>query len=192
MPTAIELAEQFQASLVGEASHVFIGLAPLEQAKANQISFLSNPLYRQQASESLAGALIVSQADLDFLQANSKVGSSKRVYFVSKNPYVTFARMAQHFAKGSAPKYPPGIHTSASIDSTAVVPTSCHIGPFVQIAAGVKLGERARILGNTAIAADTLIGSDTLIYPSVSIYHLSQIGERCIIHSSAVIGSDAS
>ena len=190
MPTAIELAEQFQASLVGEASHVFIGLAPLEQAKANQISFLSNPLYRQQASESLAGALIVSQADLDFLQANSKVGSSKRVYFVSKNPYATFARMAQHFAKASAPKYPPGIHASASIDSTAVVPASCHIGPFVQIAAGVKLGERVTILGNAAIAADTLIGSDTLIYPSVSIYHLSQIGERCIIHSGAVIGSD--
>ena len=29
MPTAIELAKQFQASLVGEASLVFNGLAPL-------------------------------------------------------------------------------------------------------------------------------------------------------------------
>ncbi|MBU3554201.1 UDP-3-O-(3-hydroxymyristoyl)glucosamine N-acyltransferase [Polynucleobacter sp. UB-Piko-W3] len=190
MPTAIELAEQFQASLVGEASRVLTGLAPLERAQSNQISFLSNPLYRQQASDSLAGALIVSKADLDFLQANPSLGSSKRVYFVSKNPYATFARMAQFFAKESSPTYAPGIHPSAVIDSTAIVPASCHIGPFVQIGAGVKLGERVSILGNSSIARDSVIASDTLIYPSVSIYYGTQIGERCIIHSGAVIGAD--
>jgi UDP-3-O-[3-hydroxymyristoyl] glucosamine N-acyltransferase len=190
MPTAIELAEQFQVSLVGGASQAFIGLAPLEPAQSNQISFLSNPLYRQQASDSLAGALIVSKADLEFLQVNPSAHSSKRVYFVSKNPYATFARMAQFFAKESSPKYAPGIHPSAAIDSTAVVPASCHIGPFVQIGAGVKLGERISILGNSSIARDSIIASDTLIYPSVSIYYGTHIGERCIIHSGAVIGAD--
>ncbi|QWD72907.1 UDP-3-O-(3-hydroxymyristoyl)glucosamine N-acyltransferase [Polynucleobacter sp. UB-Raua-W9] len=190
MPTAIELAEQFQASLVGEASSVLIGLAPLERAQVNQISFLSNPLYRQQASDSLAGALIVGESDLAFLQANPGVGISKRVYFVSKNPYATFAKMAQHFAKASAPKYAPGIHPSAAIDSSANIPSSCHIGPFVQIGAGVKLGERVTILGNTSVAMNSQIGSDTLLYPSVSIYHDTHIGERCIIHSGAVIGAD--
>ncbi|WP_128113291.1 UDP-3-O-(3-hydroxymyristoyl)glucosamine N-acyltransferase [Polynucleobacter necessarius] len=190
MPTAIELAEQFQASLVGEASLSFIGLAPLERAQSNQISFLSNLLYRQQASDSSAGALIVSKSDLAFLQANPSAHSAKRVYFVAKNPYATFARMAQHFAKASAPLYTPGIHPSVAIDASAVVPASCHIGPFVQIGPGVKLGERVSILGNTAIAKDAVVASDTLIYPSVSIYHGTQIGERCIIHSGAVIGAD--
>jgi UDP-3-O-[3-hydroxymyristoyl] glucosamine N-acyltransferase len=190
MPTAIELAEQFQASLVGEASTAFIGLAPLEQAQPNQISFLSNPLYRQQASDSAAGALIVNKADLEFLQANPTESTSKRVYFVSQNPYATFARIAQYFAKASAPKYSPGIHPSAAIDATATIPTSCHIGPFVQIGPGVKLGERVAILGNTSVAMNTEIASDTLIYPSASIYHETKIGERCIIHSGAVIGAD--
>ena len=190
MPTAIELAEQFQVSLVGGASQILNGLAPLERAKSNQISFLANPLYRQQAGDSLAGALILGQADLEFLQANLGNSSSKRAYFVSKNPYVTFARMAQFFAKESSPIYAPGIHPSVSIDSTAIVPASCHIGPFVQIGAGVKLGERVSILGNTFIARDSTIASDTLIYPSVSIYCGTQIGERCMIHSGAVIGAD--
>ena len=189
MPTAIELAEQFQASLVGEASLTFVGLAPLERAESKQISFLSNPLYRQQASESAAGALIVSKSDLEFLQANPGA-NPKRVYFVSKNPYASFARMAQYFAKASAPIYSPGIHPSAAIDPSAVIPASCHIGPFVQIAAGVKLGERVSILGNTSIARESVINSDTLIYPSVSIYYATQIGERCIIHSGVVIGAD--
>jgi UDP-3-O-[3-hydroxymyristoyl] glucosamine N-acyltransferase len=190
MPTANELAEQFQASLVGEASQVFTGLAPLELAQAKQISFLSNSLYRQQASDSLAGALILSQADLEFLQVNPSASSSKRVYFVSKNPYATFARMAQFFAKSNSPKYTPGIHPSAAIDASAVVPASCHIGPFVQIGVDVKLGERVVILGNTSLGMNAVIASDTLVYPTVSIYHDTQIGERCIIHSGAVIGAD--
>ncbi|MBU3614796.1 UDP-3-O-(3-hydroxymyristoyl)glucosamine N-acyltransferase [Polynucleobacter sp. Latsch14-2] len=190
MPTAIELAEQFQVSLVGGSSHAFLGLAPLERAQSNQISFLSNPLYRQQASDSDAGALIVSKADLEFLQAHPGKNSAQRAYFVSHNPYATFARMAQHFAKTSAPTYAPGIHPSAVIDSTAVIPASCHIGPFVQIGAGVQLGERVVVLGNTVIGRDSLIGEDTLLYPSISIYYATKIGKRCIIHSGAVIGAD--
>ncbi len=190
MPTAIELAEQFQVSLVGDGSLALQGLAPLERAQSSQISFLSNPLYRQQASDSNAGGLIVSQADLDFLQANPGNSSAGRVYFVSKNPYATFARMAQHFAKESAPIYTPGVHPSAAIDPSASIPASCHIGPFVQIGPGVKLGERVTLLGNTSVARNSSIGSDTLIYSNVSLYSETAIGERCIIHSGAVIGSD--
>lgn len=190
MPTAIELAEQFQVSLVGDGSITLQGLAPLERAQVSQISFLSNPLYRQQASDSAAGGLIVSKADLDFLQANPGDQSAGRVFFVSKNPYATFARMAQHFAKASAPVYTPGIHSSAAIDPSVVIPASCHIGPFVQIGPGVKLGERVTLLGNTSVARNSSIGSDTLIYPNISIYSETTIGERCIIHSGAVIGAD--
>jgi UDP-3-O-[3-hydroxymyristoyl] glucosamine N-acyltransferase len=190
MPTAIELAEQFQVSLVGDGSLALKSLAPLELAQSSQISFLSNPLYRQQASDSAAGALIVSKADLDFLQANPGAHSAQRVYFVSKNPYASFARMAQHFAKAAAPVYAPGIHASAAIDPTVNIPASCHIGPFVQISSGVKLGERVTLLGNITIARNSNIASDTLIYPNVSVYSETRIGERCVIHSGAVIGAD--
>ena len=44
MPTAIELAEQFQVSLVGDGSHALQGLAPLERAQISQIFFLFNLL----------------------------------------------------------------------------------------------------------------------------------------------------
>lgn len=190
MPTAIELAEQFQVSLVGDGSLALQGLAPLERAQASEISFLSNPLYRQLAGDSAAGALILSQSDLDFLKANPGSNTVKRAYFVAKNPYATFARMAQHFAQAAAPIYAPGIHTSAAIDSSVNIPASCHIGPFVQIGPGVKLGERVTLLGNISIARNSTVASDTLIYPNVSIYSEVKIGERCIIHSGAVIGAD--
>ena len=190
MPTAIELAEQFQVSLMGDGSLALEGLAPLERAQSSQISFLSNPLYRQQASDSAAGGLILSQADLDFLQANPRGNAAGRVYFVSKNPYATFARMAQYFATATSPVYLPAVHPGAAIDPSAVIPVSCHIGPFVQIGPGVTLGERVVLLGNTSVARNSSIGNDTLIYPNASIYSETTIGERCIIHSGAVIGAD--
>ena len=189
MPTAIELAEQFQASLVGDGSCRLRGLAPLETAKADQISFLSNPLYRQAAIESQAGALIVSQADLSYLQEEGK-HSASRVYFLSKNPYATFARIAQWFAKESSSTHSPGISPMAVIDPNAVIPSSCHIGPFVQIGPNVRLGERVTLLAHISLGANTVIGDDSLIYPNVSIYSVCEIGDRCIIHSGAVIGAD--
>ncbi|AWW49993.1 UDP-3-O-(3-hydroxymyristoyl)glucosamine N-acyltransferase [Polynucleobacter paneuropaeus] len=190
MPTAIELAKQFQASLVGEGSLSFDSLAPIELAQSNQIAFLSNPLYRQDAIESAAGALILSQADYEFLKDQAHSKNPNRIYFISNNPYATFAKVAQLFAKTSAPNYPAGVHASSVIDPSAQVPASCHIGPFVHIGPRVKLGERVCVLGNTSIAENSSIGSDTLLYPQVSVYHNVHLGERCIVHSGAVIGAD--
>ena len=190
MPSAIELAKQFQVSLVGDSLTKFDGLAPLEQAHIHQISFLSNPLYRQQASDSAAGGLIVSQSDLAFLQSNPGKHSAGRVYFVSHNAYATFARMAQFFAQTVARKYLPGVHPNAVIDPSVNVPASCYIGPFVQIGPGVQIGERVQILGNTSVAHECVIASDSLIHPNVSIYSHTHVGQRCIIHSGAVIGAD--
>ena len=187
MPTAIELAKQFQAELVGDGSAPLRGLAPLELAQADQIAFLSNPLYRQQALDSAAGVLIVNRADLDFIQAAS---AKPRSFIVAKNPYATFARIAQLFAGNLNKLYAPGIHAQAAVDASATVPPSCHIGPFVQIAAGVVLGERVTIVGNTSIGRDVRIGSDSVLYPMSTIYHDCEIGARCIIHSSTVIGAD--
>jgi UDP-3-O-[3-hydroxymyristoyl] glucosamine N-acyltransferase len=109
---------------------------------------------------------------------------------VANNPYVTFARIAQLFAGNLNKLYAPGIHAQAAVDASATVPPSCHIGPFVQIAAGVVLGERVTIVGNTSIGRDVRIGSDSVLYPMSTIYHDCEIGARCIIHSSTVIGAD--
>lgn len=188
MPTAIELAEQFQVSLVGDASRLLRSLAPLERAQSDEISFLSNPLYRQQALASGAGALIVSDADFQFLKAHSH--SAEMTYFVSKNPYASFAKMAQWFAKQGASSYSPGISPMAVVDKTAKIPASCHIGPFVQIGPGVSLGERTVLLGQISIGEGASLGDDCLIYPNVTIYHDCVIGDRCIVHSGAVIGAD--
>lgn len=184
--TLAELARRLNAQLIGQPDLCFSGVAPLDSARADQIAFLSNPQYLQQAVNSSAGAIIIGQNDL-----NKLLDNQQRNWLVAANPYACFARAAQLFSLiEQAKQRIPGRATSAMIAPTARVPASCYIGPFVSIAADVILGERVVLEGHIHIAENTVIGDDTLIYPHVSIYHGSKIGARCIIHSGAVIGAD--
>ena len=96
-PTPIilgELVKKFEVELDGDPSIELLGCAPLDIAKSENISFLVNPIYRQQAITSQTGALIVNKSDYEFVKETS--GSSKS-YLISQNPYALFARVAQYF-----------------------------------------------------------------------------------------------
>jgi UDP-3-O-[3-hydroxymyristoyl] glucosamine N-acyltransferase len=45
-------------------------------------------------------------------------------------------------------------------------------------------------MASAYVGDNVTVGSDTIIYPNVTIYHHSQIGNNCILHAGAVIGSD--
>ncbi len=183
-----ELAASLGATVQGDAGLIVKSIAPLDQAGADQLAFLSNPLYLNQAVTSGAGAIIVSPRDLEALAAQGH--AEARNWLVAANPYAAFARVAQRFVALSARPVVAGIHPSASVGEGAVVPASCSIGPNVTIEAGAVLGERVRITGNSFIGAGAQVGDDTLLYANVSIYHGCVVGARCILHSGVVIGAD--
>ena len=58
------------------------------------------------------------------------------------------------------------------------------------VEAGVVIGERVRLDANVFVGRGTTIANDSHLYPGVVIYHGCRVGERAIIHSGAVIGSD--
>ncbi|MDP2809636.1 MAG: UDP-3-O-(3-hydroxymyristoyl)glucosamine N-acyltransferase [Rhodocyclaceae bacterium] len=87
---------------------------------------------------------------------------------VTANPYLYFARVAGWLH--AAPRPTAGIHPSAVVESP--VPASASIGAHVWIGPDVEVGE------------------DAVIHANVSIYAGCRIGDRVLIHSGAVIGSD--
>ncbi|TXI83413.1 MAG: UDP-3-O-(3-hydroxymyristoyl)glucosamine N-acyltransferase [Cupriavidus sp.] len=186
-PTLGQLATENGAQVVGDPNLAVGGLAPLDQAGPSDLSFLSNPLYLAQAVASGAGAIIVSNADLERIRAEGHADG--RNWLVARNPYVCFARIAQRFDRANADTRT-GIDARASVAPDAVVPASCFIGPNVVIEAGARLGERVRIVGNSFVGAHAEIGDDTLVYANVSIYHHCVVGARNILHSGVVIGAD--
>ncbi|MDR3379679.1 UDP-3-O-(3-hydroxymyristoyl)glucosamine N-acyltransferase [Cupriavidus basilensis] len=187
-PTLGQLATDTGAQVVGDPDLAVRGLAPLDQAGPDQLSFLSNPLYLPQALASGAGAVIVSAADLERIRAEGQADG--RNWLVARNPYVCFARIAQGFDRRANTDHRTGIDPRASVAPDAVVPSSCFIGPNVVIESGARLGERVRILANGFVGAGAQIGDDTLIYANVSVYHQCVVGMRCILHSGVVLGAD--
>ncbi len=184
----VQLANYLDAKIVGSTAVALNSVAPLDCAGSNDLAFLANPLYAQQALESAAGAIIIGHSDFAKLSQNDQ--SHARSWLIVANPYASFARAAQLFAASSTPARSAGCSQYADISANAYVPASCHIGPFVSIEAGAVLGERVQLVGHIHIGANARIADDTLIYSHVSIYHDCVIGARCIVHSGVVIGAD--
>ena len=87
-----ELVDRFGGQLIGDADTLVSGIAPLSDADAHQLSFLSNSKLRKQAETTNAAGLIVTEAD--HLQIGDLYQGSR---IVAPNPYVYFAHVAQFF-----------------------------------------------------------------------------------------------
>ncbi|UMR29783.1 UDP-3-O-(3-hydroxymyristoyl)glucosamine N-acyltransferase [Massilia sp. MB5] len=180
-----ELVERLGGQLVGDPNLEVIGIAPLTDAGASHISFLSNSKFRSQAGQSQAAAMIVSAAD-DATVAEQFKGAR----IVVKNPYVYFARAAQYFESLTAIVPPAGIHPSAVVHESAQVDPSAHIGPQVTVEAGAVIGARAVIDAGCYIGHEAVIGAETHFFANVTFHARCRIGQRGIVHSGAVIGTD--
>jgi UDP-3-O-[3-hydroxymyristoyl] glucosamine N-acyltransferase len=180
-----ELVERLGGRLIGDADVEVIGIAPLSDANASHITFLSNPRFREQAAQTRAAALILSPADNEAL-GQSYAGAR----IVADNPYAYFAHAAQWFAAQQAIPAQPGIHPSAAVDAGAQVAASASIGPHVTIEAGARIGENCVIGAGCFVGRNAWVGAGTQFHPRVSFLAECSIGERGIIHSGAVIGAD--
>ncbi len=180
-----ELVERLGGQLIGDAALSVAGIAALDAATDQHITFLSNAKMRDAAIHTKAAALILSPQD-DAVVGLSYTGTR----IVTANPYAYFARTSQLFAAQAEPVAAAGIHASAVIDPSAKVAASAVIGPQVVIEADAVIGADVRIDAGGFIGRDTTIGAGTRLYPRVSVMHGCRIGQRGIIHSGVVIGSD--
>lgn len=180
-----ELVERLGGHLVGDENVEVLGIAPLDDAAASHITFLSNPKLRTQAAQTRAAALILSAADDAIV---SKTYKGARV--VTPNPYAYFARTAQFFAAQQAIPAAIGIHPSAVVDAGAQVAPSAAIGPHVVIEAGAVIAERAVVDAGCYVGRNAQIGAGTHLFARVTLHAQCRIGQRGIVHSGAVIGAD--
>jgi len=180
-----ELVERLGGRLIGNADTEVVGIAPLSDADASHITFLSNPRFREQAEQTRAACLILSSADND---AIGPAYAGARI--VAGNPYAYFAHAAQWFAAQKAIPVPPGIHPSACVDPAANVSATASIGPHVTVEAGACIGDGAVIGAGCFIGRDAQIGTGTHFHPRVAFLAGCRIGARGIVHAGAVIGAD--
>ncbi|KAA1171149.1 UDP-3-O-(3-hydroxymyristoyl)glucosamine N-acyltransferase [Marinobacter salinexigens] len=175
----IEIAEALGAELRGDPEIRVRGLATLQAACPDQISFLANPSYAKYLDDTRAAAVIVSPS--------AAVNAPTNVLLLD-NPYLGYAHLSHWF--NPEPVARPGVHPSAVVDDGATVSDSASIGPNVVIESGADIGDRVVIGAGAVIGARTSVGAGTVIRPRVTLAHDVVVGQRCHILSGAVIGSD--
>jgi len=181
-----DLVDHLGGQLIGDANHVVYGIAPLENADAKSITFLSNPKLRKKAGETLAAAVIIKTGDVDFMQQSQYKGA----LIVVDNPYAYFARAAQRFDTLNQKPRVPGIHSTAYVDASAQVASSAIIGPLVCIEADVVIEDDVQIDAGCFVGRETRIGAGSHLKANVTVHHGCRIGRRALFYSGAVIGSD--
>jgi len=174
-----ELAERFNLKFKGNANHTINGVAPLEKATQNQLSFLANSKYTSQLYDTKAGVVVVSE------NMSSKFNGNT---LIAKEPYVAFAKIASLFQTNTQSLS--GIHASAVIAKSAIIADNVSIGPFSIIGENCTIKSGTVLEARATIGNNCYIGENCIIKPNVVIAHDCTIGDRVIIHPGAIIGSD--
>ncbi|UDL06639.1 UDP-3-O-(3-hydroxymyristoyl)glucosamine N-acyltransferase [Marinobacter sp. CA1] len=174
-----EIAAALGAELQGDPDVRVEGLATLQAAGPGQLSFLANPAYARYLADTRASAVIVAPAMAEKSATN---------VLLLDNPYLGYARLSHWF--DPAPVAPPGVHPSAVVDPTAVIPDTACVGPQTVIEADVELGDGVVIGAGSVIGARCRIGAGSVLRPRVTLAHDVVMGARCHILSGAVLGSD--
>jgi UDP-3-O-[3-hydroxymyristoyl] glucosamine N-acyltransferase len=156
------------------------GVAPLQTAGPEDVSFLDNRKYAAALDATQAGAVIVHPE----LQARVPANA---VPIVTDQPYLAWARVAALFFP--LPPAVPGVHPSAVIAPDAAIDPTAEIGPFVVIGARVEIGPRCRIGAAAVIGDGVVLGMDCRIGAHVSLSH-ALLGDRVRIYPGVRIGQD--
>ncbi len=152
-------------------------VAPLDQAGADQISFLDNMRYKDSFAASKAAACIVAEKMISFAPKGMAL-------IISRNPYKSYALVAQAFYPDEYPaaEISKGAHVDASasigkgcvieagavIKANAKIGDGCWIESNAVIGEGVELGAKCRI-GFTATVSHAVLGQAVRLYPGVRI-----------------------
>lgn len=172
------LADALGASLVGDAARVMTGVAPLETAGPEHVSFLTDRKHLKQAEGSRAGA---------FLVARDVSGLHGALLQVDHPQQALIALLELFHPEAPAP---PGVHPAACVAEGARIDPAASVGPLAVVETGAVIGSRSRVGALSFVGARAVLGEDVRLYPRVVVREGVRVGNRVIVHSGAVLGAD--
>ncbi|MFW6112812.1 MAG: UDP-3-O-(3-hydroxymyristoyl)glucosamine N-acyltransferase [Thermodesulfobacteriota bacterium] len=174
-----ELAALVGGELRGPADLMIRGLAPVDRATGEDLTFIAHPRFARHGASSQAGAMLVAPqwaADLD------------KPLIVVEHPYLAYARLAALFAP-PRPRWT-GVSDQAYVGREVQLGQDAAIAPLAFLGDRVSLGDRVTVMPGCYVGPDAVIGDDTYLAPNVTIMERCRVGARVLIHSGAVIGAD--
>jgi UDP-3-O-[3-hydroxymyristoyl] glucosamine N-acyltransferase len=175
-----EVADFVHARLMGDGSVRLRGIASVSSAWPGDLVFVEDEKHLAAALQSKASAVLAGE----FAGGNA----SAKPLLIHAQPRLGFARAARLFDPPS--ELTPGIHPSAVVHPSAKTGNGVTVAERVVIGKGAQIGAGTRIGAGSVIGANVSVGRDCELYPNVTIYPGVRLGDRAIVHSGAVLGSD--
>jgi UDP-3-O-[3-hydroxymyristoyl] glucosamine N-acyltransferase len=162
----------------GAADLEIRGVAGMEHAAQDQLTFLANPKYAHKVKQTRAGAILVTKP-LDGIAP---------AQLISSNPYLDFARALELFYR--PPRPAPGIHATASIAPSARIGENASIGPYVVVGENATLGRNAVLHPHVVVYDGAVIGDDFYAHSHAVVREFCRIGNRVTLQNGVVVGGD--
>ena len=179
--TAVAIADLVGGELRGEPTTAVSGVAPLDRASADDVSFAAQARYTPLLRETMAGVVLVVKE-----MADAPTSAPSRI--VVANPHDALLTLLPKFYPEKARE--PGIRPTARIGRGARIGKGVTLDEYAVVGAGAKLGDDVWIGSHAVIGEGVAIGEGSRIYPHVTIYAGTEIGKRVRAHSGSVLGSD--
>ena len=173
-----ELADYLGGTIRGDGTCMVNGLAPLEAAGPDKVTFLANPKYAAKVAETGAGAVLMAPGAESY---------GRNVIEVA-NPYLAFAKLLTLFYV--QPHAPRGVMPESSFGTNVVFGNDVSVYPGAIIGDNVSIGDRCVLYPGAVVYSGVTIGNDTVIHANAVIRERCRIGSNCVIQPGAVIGSD--
>jgi len=177
--TVAVLAEHLKGEAAGDGMRVIRGIAPLDQAGPEALSWLGDPKYLPRLKHTDAAAVLVPR-DLDIPDGRTVI----RV----DDPDMALNQTLRLLGP-EPPRVPAGVHPTAVVSLEASV-ESAAIGPHVTVESGARIGAGTQLHAGVYVGANTEIGSDCVLWPNVVVREETTLGDRVIIHPNSTIGAD--
>jgi UDP-3-O-[3-hydroxymyristoyl] glucosamine N-acyltransferase len=181
-PTLSDVASALGVPVQGDGSKALRGMASLQEAGPDEISFVTSAAFLKQFLATRAAAVICSGK----VKLPAEHG---RTVFLVDNAELALAKVLELFAP-PIPRPAVGIDAGARVAGSAQIAGTVAVGPFVVVGERSRIGERCVIHAGAYIGSDVSIGDDCEIFPNVVIRERITIGHRAIIHAGSVLGSD--
>lgn len=175
-----DIAEAVKARLLGDGDIQVSGVASIASASANDLVFVEDEKHLSQALKSRAGAVIAGKFASD---------AEGKPLLICSHPKLAFARAAR-FLQDEDQQTGSRVHARAVIHSSVRLEAQVVVEELAVIAKDAEIGEGTRIGAGCVIGREVKIGNECHIYPNVTVYPGTRLGDRVIVHSGAVLGSD--
>lgn len=176
--TVRELAELVAGDVEGDAAKRVTGVAPVDRAGPNDVTYVVNERYAKRFEPAGVAACLVPPG----ISMEADGAALIRV----DNPELALATLLDVFHPSPEPE--PSVHPTAIIARGARIGGQVSIAPFVTIEDGVRLGRGTQIGPHTHIGSGTEIGEDCRIGPSCTVLHGVRIGDRVRLYTGVRLG----